>query len=437
MSGLVIVGAQWGDEGKGKLVDYLTSSADYVVRFQGGNNAGHTLVVNGQKTKLSLIPSGILQEKVTCLIGAGVVVDPIVLDKEIDELRKANVKVNSDRLIIDRDSHLILPYHLLIDEARENYRGKEKIGTTLRGIGPAYGDLVARSGVRFADVYDFDELLERVKGKVEHANKYVKEVLNFDKQVSFDEVASALQIVKDKFIDYIGNVGLTIDKAMRANKSVVFEGAQGTLLDKYYGTYPFVTSSNTIAGAVTTGCGVSAKYVGHVLGIAKAYTTRVGTGEFPTELGCENGEHLAKMGHEFGTVTGRARRCGWLDLFALKRAKRLNGFDSIALTKLDVLSGLKKIKVCIGYELDGVELEDFPATTKELARVVPKYKEFEGFTEDLTEIKEISKLPAVVKEYVDFISSFLECPISIISVSPERSATMSYDENNYITKMCA
>ncbi|MCL4141620.1 UNVERIFIED_CONTAM: hypothetical protein GTU68_067175 [Idotea baltica] len=312
MTGLVIVGAQWGDEGKGKLVDFLTASADYVARFQGGNNAGHTLVVNGVKTKLSLIPSGILQDNVKCLIGAGVVVDPIVLNKEIETLKKANVNVCEKRLVIDRDAHLILPYHLLIDEAQENYRGKNKIGTTGRGIGPAYGDVVGRSGVRFSDLNDIDDLKLRLKEKVEHANLYVKNVLNYDKQVSLEEVINCIEMSCTKFKSFIGNVSLSLTKAFEENKKVVFEGAQGTLLDKYFGTYPFVTSSNTISGAASTGCGIAPKNINHVLGIAKAYVTRVGSGAFPTETVSEVNEHLGQKGFEFGTVTGRAvRRCGW------------------------------------------------------------------------------------------------------------------------------
>jgi adenylosuccinate synthase len=432
MSGLVIVGAQWGDEGKGKIVDYITEYAKCVVRFQGGNNAGHTLVVDGCTTKLSLIPSGILQNGTVCLIAAGVVVDPEVVFNEIEQLEKAGLVITPDRLKIDRDCHLVLEYHRALDLAKEVYRGAAKIGTTGRGIGPAYADRAARTGVRFCDLEHLDRLEERVRENVTFANRYIKSVLGANQEVQFEIVWESLQKAAERLLPFLGNVSLLLSKELAKNSKVVYEGAQGTLLDQIHGTIPYVTSSNTIAGAVTTGCGIGPQGIKHVLGVTKAYCTRVGSGPFPTELNCEIGQLIGRKGHEFGTVTGRARRCGWLDLFALKRASRLNGFNSLAITKLDVLSGIEQLRVCTGYKLGGKLLEDFPAHAFELNEVEVEYLDFEPWSVDLMACNSYVELPAQVKKFLVFIEEYLDCPVSIISVGPERHQTIIDPKADFI-----
>lgn len=432
MPSLVVIGAQWGDEGKGKLVDYLTSKADWVVRFQGGNNAGHTLVVDGVKTKLSLVPSGILRPNATCLIGAGVVLNPRVFLDEIAGLRTAGVDVNPKRLVVDREAHLILEYHMALDQAREEAKGKNKIGTTGRGIGPAYEDRAARCGVRMAELFDLKELRVKLENVVAERNLYLKEVLKSGVQVRFEDVWRTVTDAAERIGPFVGNTSLLLHGAISRQEKVVFEGAQGSLLDATFGTVPFVTSSNTIAGAVATGCGVGPKSVGYVLGVAKAYSTRVGSGPFPTELEDETGNYLREKGAEFGTVTGRPRRCGWLDAFALKRACRLNGVDSLAITKLDVLSGLDKIKVCIRYRMDGVELEDMPALGSEYQRVVPEYVEFDGWSEPISHITKWHKLPAQTRLYLSTLSEIVGVPISIVSVGPDRKSTMFLSGASYV-----
>jgi adenylosuccinate synthase len=424
MPSLVIVGSQWGDEGKGKLVDYLTSRADWVVRFQGGNNAGHTLVVNGVKTKLNLVPSGILRQDTKCLIGAGVVVNPQVLIEEVEGLRRSNVDIKPGRLFIDRDAHLVLDYHIALDVAREEARGKNKIGTTGRGIGPAYEDRAARCGVRIADLTALDEMKAQIQENVELKNAYLKHLLNSSTQVSFDTVWDTLRRAADFIVPYICNGSRLLDIALRANESIVFEGAQGSLLDQTFGAVPFVTSSHTIAGAVTTGCGVGPQYIDYVLGVAKAYATRVGSGPFPTELTDALGDRLREKGAEFGTVTGRPRRCGWFDAVAMKRAVRLNGIDSLAVTKLDVLSGLDKIQVCIKYTLDGQELDDMPAVLSHYDRVKAHYIELDGWTETLEGIRKWHELPAAARLYLSTLAEIVGCPVTIVSVGAERDSTL-------------
>lgn len=424
MPSLVVIGAQWGDEGKGKLVDYLTSKAEYVVRFAGGSNAGHTLVIDGVKTKLSLVPSGILRKNTICLIGAGVVLNPTTFLSETFELSKVGVDTSSKRLIIDRDAHLVLPTHIAIDVAREEARGKDKIGTTGRGIGPCYEDRASRVGVRLADLNDLESLKIRLEKDVQQKNEYLKLVLKSETQVEFKALWDIILEAADKILPHIGNVSLIVDKAIKAGKRVVFEGAQGTLLDQIHGTVPFVTSSSTLAGAVTTGCGIGAKLVDHVLAVTKAYSTRVGNGPFPTELHDEIGEGLRQAGAEFGTNTGRARRCGWFDAVAMKRAVRLNGADSLAITKLDVLSGIDTLKICIKYKLDGVEIEDVPALSSQCDRVVPEYIELKGWKQDITGCLKWHHLPVEARFYLSTIAEILGCPISIVSVSPERDSTI-------------
>lgn len=431
MPSLVVVGAQWGDEGKGKLVDYLTSRADLVTRFQGGNNAGHTLIVDGVETKLHLVPSGILREHTRCCIGAGCVIDPEVFQGEVQRLKDAGVDVTPARLSVDRDAHLILPYHCTLDQAREVARGKDKIGTTGRGIGPAYEDRARRSGVRVAELLEIDNLLERLEPVVAHCNIYLKEVLGSDQQVSMGEVEKVVRLADSVITPFIDNVSLRVHRALKAEQKVVFEGAQGTLLDQVHGTVPFVTSANTIAGAATTGCGIGPKAIDYVLGVSKAYCTRVGAGPFPTELEGALGDDLREKGSEFGTTTGRPRRCGWFDAVAMRRAVRLNGIDSIALTKLDVLSGFEKIKVCINYLLDGVEVEDVPSLASQLERVEPQYIELDGWEEDLGAAQRWHHLPPAARLYLSTISEIIACPVSIVSVGPERSSTIFSSGANF------
>lgn len=424
MPALVVVGAQWGDEGKGKLVDYLTSRAEYVVRFQGGNNAGHTLVVDGKKTKLSVTPSGILRPECVCLIGSGVVVNPEVLLTEIADLRAAGVKVSPERLIIDRDAHLILECHGQVDRAREAKKGENRIGTTGRGIGPAYEDRASRVGIRVGELLYPEALVAHLKEVCEEKNRYLEFVLESDQRVDFELERSRLERAARELSDYIGNVSLILDRAVKQNARIVFEGAQGTLLDQAHGTVPFVTSSHTIAGGVTTGCGVGPKVIDYVLGVAKAYTTRVGSGPFPTEESGPTGDLIRERGAEFGTVTGRPRRCGWFDAFALKRAVRLNGLDGVAVTKLDVLSGIDELKICVGYSLDGRKLEDVPSLASELSRIEPQYITLKGWSGDLSTVSKWHDLPAEAKLYLTAITEIIGCPAVIASVGAERNSTL-------------
>ncbi|MCB9029637.1 MAG: adenylosuccinate synthase [Deltaproteobacteria bacterium] len=424
MSSLAVVGAQWGDEGKGKLVDYLTSQADFVVRFQGGNNAGHTLVVDGVTTKLSLVPSGILHEATCCLLGAGVVVNPEVFIQEVNGLKKAGVRVDPSRLVIDRDAHLILDYHIEIDKAREEMRGKDKIGTTGRGIGPCYEDRAQRVGVRFAELRLLSELKPRLQKLVEHKNRYLVDLLGAESPVDFDSLWSKLENISEILSPYIGDVSHLLNRARLQEKKIVFEGAQGTLLDQTFGTVPFVTSSNTISGAITTGCGVGPKTVDYVLGVAKAYCTRVGSGPFPTELEGETSDYLREKGSEFGTVTNRPRRCGWFDAVAMKRAVGLNGLDSLVITKLDVLSGLEDLKVCIKYKIDGKEIEEYPSLSSELEKVEPEYITLDGWSEDITSVRKWHELPPAARLYISTLSEILGIPVSIVSVGAERESTL-------------
>lgn len=434
MPSLVIVGAQWGDEGKGKLVDYLTENAGYVVRFQGGNNAGHTLVVDGRKTKLSLIPSGVLRAKSRCVIAAGVVVDPTVLLKEISELKSAGIEVTPEKLLIDRDANLIFAYHTEVDIAREESKGDEKIGTTGRGIGPAYEERASRSSIRFADLLDTSVLKAKLERNIAHWNKYLQSVLGSDRQVNAEAEWKRVSDFIPLLRPFIGNASLELDKALIKDARVLFEGAQGTLLDQVFGTVPYVTSSNTVAGAVCTGCGLGPKRVNYVLGVAKAYSTRVGGGPYPTEIHDSVADDIRTKGGEFGTVTGRPRRCGWFDAFALRRAVRLNGIDSLAITKLDVLAGIEKIKICTGYSLDGKELEDLPSLAAELDRVETKYIEMPGWGDEIVKATTWDELPATARDFIDTISELCACPVSIASVGAERLSTIFCKNYEFIKK---
>ena len=432
MSSIVIVGAQWGDEGKGKIVDVLTEKANWVVRFQGGNNAGHTIVIDGVKTALSLLPSGILRPNVQCLLGAGVVLNPTVLLSEMDRVRSAGAVITPGRLVIDRDAHLVLDYHILVDKARELLRGADKIGTTGRGIGPAYEDRSQRSGIRCADLLNPNKMRERVRAHVDEKNKLLKYVLDSKAYVDFDVLWERLSQEAEILAPFVGCGSRIIFEALRRDEKVIFEGAQGVLLDQVHGTYPFVTSSSTIAGAATIGTGIGPKMIDSVIGIAKAYCTRVGEGPFPSEIDGLLGDDIRKRGHEFGTVTGRPRRCGWFDAVAMKRAIRTSGIDSLVLTKLDVLSGLPTVKVCVGYEVNGEPVDDLPASLEGYEGLIPVYVELPGWSEDISAVRSLRDLPANVQSFLEMLSARIECPISFASVGPGREATIPVEVSDVL-----
>lgn len=421
MSNLVIIGAQWGDEGKGKLVDILAEYCDMVVRFQGGNNAGHTMVVNGEKFVSHLIPSGILQKK-ACLLGNGMVIDPKVLLEEMEYLKAKGVNVGPDMIKISGKAHLIMPYHKAIDMGRENLV-KGKIGTTGRGIGPAYEDKVTRRGLRFIDLFEPEVFDEKLNFILDDKNFYLKNYLKketFAAKAIFDEYMGYAEILRP----YLADVSVLLDKALKANRRILFEGAQGTHLDVDHGTYPYVTSSSTVAGNACCGSGLGPKSIDSVLGIIKAYTTRVGEGPFPTELFDCDGDKLQQQGAEFGATTGRKRRCGWFDAVVLKSAIRLNGLTCLAVTKLDVLSGLKTIKVCTGYEYNGQVYNEFPESTTVLEKCRPVYKEFPGWEENIENISEYGKLPENARKYLEYLQDIAGVPIDIVSVGPDREQTI-------------
>ncbi len=423
MPGLVILGAQWGDEGKGKIVDLLTEHADGVVRFQGGNNAGHTLVVKGEKTILHLLPSGILHPKKFCLIGNGVVLDPAVFVDEIQKIKARGYLKNDKQLKISDRLHVILPYHKVIDQLREKAKGDNKIGTTGRGIGPCYEDKVSRRGIRLADYISPELFRKRLEEILPEKNLYIERVLNgegFDLDELYQESLAHARILKQ----YVEDGSLFLDTQIKKKKNLLFEGAQGTSLDVDYGTYPFVTSSNTSAAAAAIGSGVGPKNIHQIWGVTKAYSTRVGSGPFPSELHDDMGQMLRDKGGEYGSTTGRPRRCGWLDLVTLAHAIRVNSLTGLAITKLDVLAGIKKIKICTGYKLRGKVIKSIPSTVEELNACVPVYKEFKGWTEDISKIKTFSKLPANLKVYLKFISDQLDIPFTLISLGPGREESL-------------
>jgi len=423
MSNVVIVGTQWGDEGKGKVVDLLASEADLVVRFQGGNNAGHTLVVEGEQTICHLIPSGILHEGKKCLIGNGVVVDPEVLLEEIDFLAERGVLMSPERLSLSERAHLIMPYHKAIDLAREAAKGKDKIGTTGRGIGPWYEDKASRTGIRTVDLIEPDTLEEKIKSNLKEKNFYLTEFMGAE-PLEFQPILDQYLSMAETLRPYIQDVSLEIDQSIRSNKKVLFEGAQGTHLDIDFGTYPFVTSSNPLSGAACAGAGVGPDKLDHIIGIVKAYTTRVGAGPFTTELLDDTGDYIQAKGAEFGATTGRRRRCGWLDLVMLRDSIRLNGLTSLSITKLDVLTGLEALKICVGYELDGKRIEARPASLKKLARCNPIYEEMPGWNEDITTARALDQLPTRARDYLNRIEQITELPLSIISVGAMRDQTI-------------
>ena len=427
MSNTVVVGTQWGDEGKGKVVDLLTARADLVVRFQGGNNAGHTLVVNGRQYICHLIPSGILYEDKKCLIGNGVVVDPEVLLEEIEDLKKAGIEVSPKRLSLSDKAHLIMPYHRAIDLAREDAKGKGRIGTTGRGIGPCYEDKMARTGVRVVDLTEPETLEEKIRTNLKEKNFYLTKFLDaeaLDPQPILDQYLG----MAEKLGRFITDVSVEMEQALNANKKLLFEGAQGTHLDVDHGTYPFVTSSNPLSGAACAGAGIGPNQLHHVVGIVKAYTTRVGAGPFITELTDKTGDYIQERGKEFGATTGRRRRCGWLDMVVVRDSARLNGLDSLAITKLDVLTGLEKLKICVSYELDGERINHRQASLKKMAQCTPVYMEMSGWQEDISQAREISQLPQQARAYVKAIEELAGVPISIISVGAGREATIVVKE---------
>ena len=422
MSNIVIVGTQWGDEGKGKIVDLLAEYADIVVRFQGGNNAGHTMVVDGKQFISHLVPSGILQKK-RCIIGNGLVVDPEVLIEELDKLKTMGINPGPDELMISEKAHVIMPYHKSIDLAREKKKGDKKIGTTGRGIGPAYEDKATRRGIRFVDLIDLEVFKEKITTILEEKNFYLKNYLSaetLDPEVIIEQYTQYAQ----RLAPHVTNISVAINEAIKDGKQVLFEGAQGTHLDIDHGTYPFVTSSNTIAGNACNGAGVGPKEISGVIGIVKAYTTRVGRGPFPTELFDKTGDFIQEKGAEFGATTGRKRRCGWLDTVILKNAVRLNGLTGITITKLDVLGSLKSLNICTAYEFEGKVVKDFPASLKVLADCKPICETLPGWSEDISGIRKIEDLPENARNYLKRIEELIETPIDIISIGPGREETI-------------
>ena len=421
---VVVIGAQWGDEGKGKIVDWLAEEAAGVVRFQGGHNAGHTLVVGGKKTILRLIPSGILHETLDCFIGSGVVVSPEALLGEIDELNAAGVKNVEGRLKIAPTCTVILPYHVALDQAREASRGAGKIGTTGRGIGPAYEDKVARRAIRMVDLLDTDKLKAKVEANLAYYNVQLQH-LHQAEPVKLEDVMAVIEKVAPRILPMLADVSRTLHDINEKGGKLLFEGAQGTLLDIDYGTYPFVTSSNCLAGAASAGAGVAPQMLQYVLGIVKAYTTRVGSGPFPTELFDEVGAGLAERGHEFGSVTGRARRCGWFDAAALKRSIQVNGISGMCITKLDVMDGIENINICVGYMLpDGSQTDILPFGADAVADCVPIYETLPGWSESTVGVKDYYKLPANAKAYLKRIEEVCGAPVAIVSTGPDREETI-------------
>ncbi len=418
----LVLGAQWGDEGKGKIVDILSKDADIVARFQGGANAGHTVVYNGHKFILHLIPSGILNSNSICVIGNGVVIDPFALLDEIKLLEKFNIKVNN-RLLISNKAHLILPYHKILDKVSEECTAKS-IGTTGRGIGPAYVDKYARCGIRVSEALHEDILQSRLENnfldKIKLIKQYYGKEFNEDYKKLIQDYIEALGKIKI----FIADTTYFLNNSIKQGKKILLEGAQGTLLDVDHGTYPFVTSSNPTSGGACTGLGIPPNSIKNIIGVAKAYTTRVGNGPFPTELKDHTGEVIRKSGFEFGSTTGRPRRCGWLDLVALKYAATINGMNCIALTKIDVLSNFNEIKICTKYKINGEETTEFPSDNFIFERVVPIYKTFHGWEKSLSGISSYDELPKETKEYIKFIEDFIEIPVKIISTSPDRADTI-------------
>jgi adenylosuccinate synthase len=422
MANVVVMGAQWGDEGKGKIVDWLSERADIVVRFQGGHNAGHTLVIGNQTYKLALLPSGVVRPGKLSVIGNGVVLDPWHLVSEIDGLRQRGIDIDPQSLKIAENATLILPLHRELDQLRESAAAEQRIGTTGRGIGPAYEDKVGRRAIRAQDLKNLGTLAAKVDRLLVHHNA-LRRGLGVA-EIGKDELMRELTEIAPKILPFVDVVWSLLDRERRAGKRILFEGAQGALLDVDHGTYPFVTSSNTVAAQAATGSGMGPGAISYVLGLAKAYTTRVGSGPFPTELTDDVGERLGERGQEFGVNTGRKRRCGWFDACLVRQVIKVSGIDGIALTKLDVLDGFPEIKVCIAYELDGQRIDSLPAGTNAQARVKPIYESFEGWSQSTRGARTWGQLPAQAVKYVRHIEELIECPVTLLSTSPERADTI-------------
>jgi adenylosuccinate synthase len=418
LSTTVVLGAQWGDEGKGKVTDFFASTADYVVRFQGGNNAGHTIVVGEDKVALSLTPSGVLYPSCTPVIGSGCVVDLGFLKQELEMLNKKNV--NTEKLVISPNAHLVMPYHKLLDELIEESLGENKIGTTKKGIGPCYADKIQRKGIRVQDLLDKNIFDQKVKNNIDETNLTLTKIYNQAPLVA-EEIIEEFNDYVEMVSSHVADTSLLIANAIKNNKTILFEGAQGTLLDIDHGTYPFVTSSNTSSANAAIGSGVGPKNLDRIVGVTKAYISRVGSGPFLTEQENEIGDYLIEKGAEFGVVTGRRRRCGWLDLISLKYSVRINSLTELFITKLDVLSGLEELKLCVGYENENEVTTDYPYDQNILNTAEPVYENLDGWTEDITSVKKFDDLPENAKKYINAIEDFIEVPITFISVGPERN----------------
>jgi adenylosuccinate synthase len=422
---IVVIGAQWGDEGKGKIVDLLAERFDVVARYQGGHNAGHSVKVGDKSYALHLIPSGIIHPGKTCVLGNGMVIDPIAFFAEADRLTAQGLSVTPDRVKVSTRAHLILPYHRALDHTSEERLGNEKVGTTLRGIGPAYEDKAGRRGIRVADAMNADVLRSRIERNIADANLIIREYRGTE--LKPDEVFKEIAPLAERMRAFVTDTTHFINRAVREGRSVLVEGAQATLLDVDHGTYPFVTSSNTTSGGVCAGLGLAPQKISGVLGIVRTYSTRVGEGPFPTEMlegEDEIGQLIRERGHEYGVSTGRPRRCGWFDAFATRYAAEINGFDTVALTKLDILDALDEIKVCVGYRRDGQTCESFPAVSQELREVEPVYETLPGWRTSTEGVTELEKLPAAARDYVDFISAQIGVPVGLVSTGPERSQTI-------------
>ncbi|WP_163551865.1 adenylosuccinate synthase [Candidatus Frankia alpina] len=425
MPALVLIGAQWGDEGKGKATDLLGGAVDYVVRYQGGNNAGHTVVIGEERYALHLIPSGILRADCVPVIGNGVVIDPGVLLTEMDGLAARGIDVS--RLLISANAHLIMPHHRALDRVTERYLGKARIGTTGRGIGPTYGDKVARTGIRVQDLLDPGIFRKKLELALREKNQVLAKVYN-RRRIEVDEVVEEYAAYAERLGPHIADTGLVLDRALRAGEVVLLEGSQGTLLDVDHGTYPFVTSSNPTAGYAATGAGIGPTRINRVIGIIKAYTTRVGAGPFPTELDDKVGEELRRIGGEFGVTTGRARRTGWFDAVIARYAVRVNGLTDLFLTKLDVLSGFDRVPICVGYDIGGKRVDEMPMTQTEFHHARPIYTELPGWQEDLSDVRKYADLPATAKDYIRALENLSGAPVSAIGVGPGRDQTLVINE---------
>ncbi|MCG1327820.1 adenylosuccinate synthase [Staphylococcus epidermidis] len=420
MSSIVVVGTQWGDEGKGKITDFLAEQADVIARFSGGNNAGHTIQFGGETYKLHLVPSGIFYKDKLAVIGNGVVVDPVALLKELDGLNERGI--STDNLRISNRAQVILPYHLAQDEYEERRRGDNKIGTTKKGIGPAYVDKAQRIGIRMADLLEKETFERRLKENIEYKNAYFKGMFN-ETCPTFDEIFDEYYAAGQRLKDYVTDTAKILDDAKVADEKVLFEGAQGVMLDIDHGTYPFVTSSNPVAGNVTVGTGVGPTSVSKVIGVCKSYTSRVGDGPFPTELFDEDGHHIREVGREYGTTTGRPRRVGWFDSVVLRHSRRVSGITDLSINSIDVLTGLDTVKICTAYELDGEKITEYPANLDQLRRCKPIFEELPGWTEDITGCRSLDELPKNARNYLERISELCGVHISIFSVGPDREQT--------------